>query len=365
MARFSPVGIPANPDGDVPKDVLPAGGLSGYKGLGGSLVGVFLDDAIPLSDPPATLDFSDAGLGTAFANLAPELGQIFFIGDGLTGTGNGVRQRFEAPVGATRLLLGTMDGAGLGGPPGFYTDNEGSFRVQRIPADLEVAATDAISLAGRTDVVIPAIGADLGALPIVRTEVGPGQAIETFPITIPVASFESLRFHAFGSARFSPVGAETGPDGDVLKDFIRVGGISGYRGLGGALVGVFLDDEVPLLNPPAALDFTPTGLGTNFGDEAPELGQIFYIGDGLTDDGDRQVFYAPTCATRVLLGTADSVGLGGLPGFYTDNSGVFLVNLVPEPALALLSLASVAALAGLRRGAGAREIPRECSGGTA
>jgi len=59
-------------------------------------------------------------------------------------------------------MLSTMDSIGLGGPQGFYTDNTGAYTVRLVPEDVEVLATDAIALAGRTDVVIPPIGGDLG-----------------------------------------------------------------------------------------------------------------------------------------------------------------------------------------------------------
>ncbi|MEK8049679.1 PEP-CTERM sorting domain-containing protein [Ideonella sp. DXS22W] len=78
-----------------------------------ALVGVFLGAQAPnLGTAPAALNFGAAGtdaLGTDFTTLAPALQQVFFIGDGLTGTGGGTVQSFRVPVGATRLFLGTMD----------------------------------------------------------------------------------------------------------------------------------------------------------------------------------------------------------------------------------------------------------------
>lgn len=83
--------------------VAPANGV---RVLG--LVGVFLTDAVPdAATQPAALDFSG---GLNFASLAPGIAQIFWIGDGLTGTGSGAIQQFLAPAGATRLFLGTVDG---------------------------------------------------------------------------------------------------------------------------------------------------------------------------------------------------------------------------------------------------------------
>lgn len=95
-----------------------------------ALVGVFLDDAQPDGSPaPDALDFSPTGIGTAFATLAPLQKQVFFIGDGLTGSGTGSPQAFRIPAGATRLFLGTMDGFG-------WWNNVGSFDVtiEHVPA---------------------------------------------------------------------------------------------------------------------------------------------------------------------------------------------------------------------------------------
>ena len=86
-----------------------------------ALVGVFLDNNQPdLTPPPSSLDFGSIGLG--FPSLSPGLKQVFFIGDGLTGTGSGATQEFFIPAGATRLFLGTMDGFE-------WSNNLGSFDV--------------------------------------------------------------------------------------------------------------------------------------------------------------------------------------------------------------------------------------------
>lgn len=83
-------------------------GISGPSGIRwNGLVGVFLDDSVPGGTAPAPLNS-----GTAFTTLSPGLRQIFWIGDGLTGTGTGDVQQFFAPPGATRLFLGASDGFG-------------------------------------------------------------------------------------------------------------------------------------------------------------------------------------------------------------------------------------------------------------
>jgi hypothetical protein len=92
------------------------------------LAGVFLDDTEPSDPAPATLDFSAAGLTESFSAVAPQLRQVFFVGDGRTGTG--AVQRFIVPPGATRLFLGFADSwnfsfGSIEGYPGWYDDDDG------------------------------------------------------------------------------------------------------------------------------------------------------------------------------------------------------------------------------------------------
>lgn len=105
--------------------------LSGLDGPSDSLIGVFIGAGLPSGSAPATLDFSTPA-ATSAATISPLLQQIFFIGDGLTGTGSGSSQHFTIPAGATRLFLGSLDGAGAN------FNNEGTFIVtvddQTVPA---------------------------------------------------------------------------------------------------------------------------------------------------------------------------------------------------------------------------------------
>ncbi len=102
-------------------------GLAAPSGLDriNALVGVYLGPGSPTGTAtPARLSFAG---GLAFASLAPEVGQIFFIGNGLTGdtySGDqgGQAQQFTVPTGATRLILGTSDGFG-------WYNNSGAFNV--------------------------------------------------------------------------------------------------------------------------------------------------------------------------------------------------------------------------------------------
>jgi gliding motility-associated-like protein len=93
------------------------------------LCGVFLGKNVPNSPPPS-LVFSD---NTDFESLDPELGQVFFIGDGLTRTGEGVLQKFEVPAGATRLFLGLADALDSNQEAGYYANNTGQFQASVVP----------------------------------------------------------------------------------------------------------------------------------------------------------------------------------------------------------------------------------------
>lgn len=82
-------------------------GKSDLKAPINALVGVFLTDENPAYTPaPKMLDFSTRQ-SREFTTLAPELKQLFWIGDGKTG--DGVTQQFVVPPGATRLYLATWD----------------------------------------------------------------------------------------------------------------------------------------------------------------------------------------------------------------------------------------------------------------
>jgi hypothetical protein len=136
-----PAGAPYGPDGTsnaaetacYPRASIsnPIGAFSGYytTDFTGALAGVFLEDTLPASAPPPlrfyVSDSSQGGIQTDFATLSPLIGQVFFIGDGLTGTGTGSVQTFQVPATATHLYLGYVDSCSATGmtSPGCYGDN--------------------------------------------------------------------------------------------------------------------------------------------------------------------------------------------------------------------------------------------------
>jgi hypothetical protein len=112
-------------------DILSHGGISGIVNNDATmfLVGVFVGPGEPEDPAPDRLDVTG---GTDRTDYNPVLNQVFFIGDGFTGTGSGTRQRFHVPETATRLFLGFADALEFGYPqslPGYYWDNEGELSV--------------------------------------------------------------------------------------------------------------------------------------------------------------------------------------------------------------------------------------------
>jgi len=114
------------------------------------LVGVFLNASEPSGPGPTVLDYNygTAGsLSTAGASFSPAIDQVFFIGDGLTGTGTGQEQVFHVPTGADRLYLGFADS--FDGVPSYYADDVGSLTATfTITAAAIPEPADGLLLAG-------------------------------------------------------------------------------------------------------------------------------------------------------------------------------------------------------------------------
>jgi hypothetical protein len=142
-------------------------------------------------------------------------------------------------------------------------------------------------------------------------------------ISVPVTPGTTLTFAATGGVDFQGSPPSTGPDGSFVFTTPSSDGISGATWPANALVGVFLDNNLPTSGAaPADLDFGPTGIGTNFTTLSPALKQVFFIGDGLTGTGTGtvQTFVVPAGATRLFLGASDGFG-------WANNVGAFNVTV--------------------------------------
>lgn len=233
--------------------------------------------------------------------------------------------------------------------------------VQAAILDITIDGSDAIFLAGRTDLTIPDASQPWtgpGDYLIRHGGATPEEITETLPPTFAVSGGDVIRAldpAVGGISFFNGVGDPFyGPSGHGLQgsSLTGLGGISGYIGPQGALAGVFLTDAIPLTGAPATLDFSTSGLGIDFLSLAPEIGQVFYIGDGKTAADVFQTFIAPAGATRLALAIPDGFGFNGAPGAYDDNDGSYRIRIgineipteVPEPgniALMLLGLAGL------------------------
>lgn len=215
---------------------------------------------------------------------------------------------------------------------------------------LTIDGTDSIFLAGRNDVTIPSLGEADDSFPLRRhTYVRDDFLQEEFPEEFDSKPGDIFTFSASGSIDFfngSERSFET-PDGGNPNGSNLSGleGVSGYQGSEGALVGVFLSDDNPLDEaPPDTLNFQTNGLGQDFTTLSPELGQVFFIGDGFSSTGEQQKFIAPDGATRLFLGIPDGFSFDGSPGAYEDNDGSYAVTVnrsspaPEEPGLAGVSI---------------------------
>jgi hypothetical protein len=231
---------------------------------------------------------------------------------------------------------------------------------------LTIDGGDAIWLAGRTDLVIPPANQPWPGGLIRHGGATPEEILETLPPGFAVSPGDVIRvldpasggisfFNGLGGTIYGPEGNGV-PGSSSISSF---GGISGYLGTQGALVGVFLSNSIPNGAAPARLDFSTSGLGTDFLSLTPALQQVFYIGNGVTSGNVFQQFVAPAGATRVFLGITDAFGFNGAPGAFDDNDGSYQIRVginevptptaVPEPASMTLVGMGIGALAYARK----------------
>lgn len=185
----------------------------------------------------------------------------------------------------------------------------------------------------------PAPGGGTGGIPPVSAAIGiPGPA---------KLMFSSVT----GQVQCSVSDPFNGPDGGTGAGGVT--NMNAFRDISGLfhgnrtmfLVGVFRDSNpgAPGGTPPGSLNFSDP---ENFLTLSPQLNQLFFIGDGRTDNTNTvQTFFVPAGATVLYLGFADGFSFTGFPGHYGDNSGQLLADFaftpVPEPAVSCLMIGAV------------------------
>lgn len=177
------------------------------------------------------------------------------------------------------------------------------------------------------------------------TPVG-GTGLAPTAISLSAGTGRVLSLSAFGSSFFCgpSLCSTTTPDGPAIgstnvNGMGRIGGISAPTS--GFLAAVFLGPSLPGSLPTHNVVTSIDDLSYT-----PELGQVFFVGDGSTSGGLLQQFLVPDGATEVYFGIADASSFWGSPDFYDDNIGSYNIEYsvngqstsVPEPqTLALLA----------------------------
>ena len=185
-----------------------------------------------------------------------------------------------------------------------------------------------------------------------------GECSDTAPAESPeqatgiqVGSGVVFTFSASGGAFNYPSGGSIGPEGDTNNIYGATpwNGMATISGPKVALLGVFLDDNVPSgFSPPPGLDFS-TATERDFLTLQPALRQPFFIGDGLTSGGVTQQFVAPAGAMRLFLGILDNCCY--------DNSGSFSVMVTSaSPSFPYCATATATLLNGFVVGATISEL---------
>jgi hypothetical protein len=290
-----PVDPPSGNTGQVISHLTGAeNGISDITAPINSLVGVFLGPDQPDQSPaPDALDFSTAA-SRDYAVLAPALKQVFFIGDGLTSTGD--PHQVIVPDGATRLYLGTMDGFE-------WRNNSGAFSVRINHVN-----------GGNFPVLVPGISDPwLAGMPNGSTasidDVAPDQSPAQVP-DLTLTAGDALTFAASGSVNFFPTMFEwtaqgfTGAGTLTNNGFMRIAGPDSKR-----LVNTLLNNNGTIIHTGGTLVVAGNAAVNNQG--TYDLQTTIYPNSSITDH------FNNTGTLRKSL-SADRASLGGV---FNNNGG--------------------------------------------
>lgn len=253
-----------------------------------ALIGVFLADTTR-AQPAAGIDFS--GDARHQPILRPLIQQPFFIGSGVTPTGD--RKAFVVPAGATRLFLSPLGNANSSGE---FTATVRVVSLPETPSNpIRVSGVSVISLANQ-----PAGTLSSNNNARIAPMHSPAQ------LGMPLLGGQVLRIVATGAVDGYGPDGRTGCNDSFSAEFAVARVDARCR----ALIGVFLADSAR--SQPPNLNFT--GATRNTVRVEPLIQQPFLIGSGYTDGGDRKEFVVPVGATRLYFA---SMGNPQTPGFFT------------------------------------------------
>lgn len=277
--------------------------------LGGLGAGLAATTVVVLAGSSAAATGAAAAGGVAATGIAAS---------GVGGTAAGGAA--AGGVAASGAVGGATVGSGAGLSTGLIATVGGAIAVGVVGATAAVVvltgggSTEQYDLPATADIYLAGTGED--------DEVSISDA-GTRPLRIVLDGAGTVRFPSVSGelgacSGCTPESVDGGNETFANTNLTAINGISGVLHEDRTLfvVGVFLgdgdadeEDQVDLSD----ADSEET--------QEPGIGEVFFIGDGKSGNGDEQEIVVPDGAETLYLGFADGYAFQGVPGAYGDNSG--------------------------------------------
>ena len=158
-----------------------------------------------LGATPGTAPAAYSGSLSA-SSIAPKLGQVFPIGDGLTGNGTGTRQEFQVPNGAVRLYFVDIDGFK-------WSDNGGKFTIVASSQQAQIDINETSDKSDNVTVFNPASTGEGVAQAIPAKITNTTSTTQTFQLSVSPAASATLNV----TTVTLPAGDSTKPGEIMIK----------------------------------------------------------------------------------------------------------------------------------------------------